>query len=543
MMRGAHHPGMSPVHTPVLVVGAGLVGLSTAVFLARHGIPLTVLDRRERGCPHPRSRGVNPRTMELFREAGLEAAIRRAPSAQALADNAGIIVAQSLAGVQIGALDESYFGDSDADYLRLSPCRWCMCHQDELEPLLGQYAQTHGAQVRYGHELLDFTEERDMVRATVRAPDGRERQLRAEYLVATDGVASGIRERLGITRTGVGTIAHFMNIEFEADLAGVLGDRRFIMCYVTEAGRRAALLPIDNARRWMLHVVCPPEEHASFTAQRCVELVRAAAGVPDLPVQIKAVLPWESAGATATRWSSGRVFLAGDAAHVMPPSGAFGANTGIQDAHNLAWKLAMVLRGQADPALLDSYDQERRPVAARTVEQAVLRAQDRPRLSRPDGGPVGLAGPPPDPAIRTDATVIFGYRYQSAAVIDGRTGPRDVWVDRLDGEPGTRAPHVPLPGGGAHGSILDLFGRDFVLVTGLDGKVWRHAAQLATRRTGIPVAVHVGDNGRYGLSRSGATLVRPDGFVAWRVWRRPRDPGGALVAVLTRLFGQPARMM
>jgi putative polyketide hydroxylase len=479
--------------------------------------------------------------MELFREVGLEAAIRQEPSARALAGNAGIIVAESLAGTQIGTLDESYFGDSDADYRGLSPCRWCMCHQDELEPLLREHAQRHGAHVWYDHELVDFVEEREAVRATVRTSDGRERTLTASYLVAADGVASGVRERLGIGRTGVGTVAHFMNIEFVADLRGVLGDRRFIMCYVTTAGLRAALLPIDNASRWMLHAVCPPEARASFDTQRCVELVRAAAGVPDLPVQIRSVLPWESAGATATRWSSDRVFLAGDAAHVMPPSGAFGANTGVQDAHNLAWKLALVLRGQADPSLLDSYEQERRPVAERTVDQAVLRAQDRPRLSRPGGVP---AGPPPDPAIRPDATVIFGYRYTSSAVIDEPTSTDAVWVDRLSGEPGTRAPHVAWPDeGGGSRSILDLFGRDFVLVTGHGGAQWQEVAEPAARHTGIPLVVHMGHGSRYGLSRSGAALVRPDGFVAWRTWRQPRDPGQALVAVLTRVLGQPAHLM
>jgi putative polyketide hydroxylase len=479
---------------------------------------------------------VNPRTMELFRGAGLERAIRATPSARALAGNAGIIVAQSLAGAQIGALDESYFADSDADYAQLSPCRWCMCHQDELEPLLFEDAQRHGVPVRYGHELVDFLEERDAVRTTLRTPDGAERQITASYLVAADGVGSGIRERLGIGRSGVGVIGGFMNIEFVAELAGVLGDRRFIMCYVTGAGMRAALLPIDNASRWMLHVVCGPGEREAFTEQRCVELVRAATGVPDLAVQIRSVLPWESAGSTATRWSSDRVFLVGDAAHVMPPSGAFGANTGVQDAHNLSWKLAMVLRGQADPALLDTYEQERRPVAEHTVEQAVLRAQDRPRLA-------GAAAPPPDPAIRPDATVIFGYRYASTAVVDGQTA-NGVWVDRLDGAPGTRAPHVPMPdNNGGSGSILDLYGRDFVLVTGLGGADWRRAAYVAGRHTGVPVVVHIGHTNAYGLSRSGATLVRPDGFVTWRAWRMPRDPAQALIAVLTRVLGQPSHLM
>jgi putative polyketide hydroxylase len=524
-------------HTEVLVIGAGLVGVSAAVFLSWHGVRTLVVESRAGFRSHPRSRGVNPRTMELFRQVDLEEAIRATPSGRALARNAGVLVAESLAGRQVGALDATYFGDNDADYSALSPSRWCMCHQYELEPLLLRRAEELGARAWFGHEAVDLQQDRDRVRAVVRSPS-RCLELSADYLVVADGAAGGLRDRLGITQTGPGVLAHFMNIEFEADLTAVLGQRRFIMCYLTGVGVRCALLPIDNAHRWMLHVACEPGAEDEFTEPRCVELVRAAAGVPDLPVVIRGVLPWQSAARTADQWRHGRVFLAGDAAHVMPPTGAFGANVGIQDAHNLAWKLWLVLRGLATPALLDTYDAERRPVAERTVAQAVLRARDRPRVA------AGGRTPAPSSGFRADADVIFGYRYRSTAVIDDHLHLREPWVSILDGTPGTRAPHDILPTPKQPGSTLDLFGRGFVLVTGAGDQCWPEAAVIAARRTGIPLTVHPGAGARYGVSPTGAALVRPDAFVAWRIWRRPRDPAQALITVLSRVLhrtGDPSR--
>lgn len=533
-------------HTPVLVAGAGLAGLSTALFLSWHGVAPLVVERHRGMSPHPRARGINPRAMELMRSAGLEAEVRDTESARALVHNSGVLAAQSLAGHQLGALHEQYFMDVRTDLSALSPTGWCLCHQDEFEPVIRRRAEELGARFAYFTLLESFEQTADGVTARLRDREtGSVRTVTADYLVAADGPASAVREALGIGFEGPGTTGHFLNVHFEADLSGQLGERRFIMCYTFNDTVRGALMPLDNARRWLLHVVYDPdtEDAGAFTEERCRDLVRAAAGVPGLEVKILGTIPWEAAGRTATAFSSGRVFLVGDAAHVMPPSGAFGSNTGVQDAHNLAWKLAAVLRGEAGPGLLGSYDPERRPVCAATVEQAVLRSQDRPRLAAKEPAPA-------HPAIRPDTEIWFGWQYRSAAVLPGPgdTPADGVWNGDPRGLPGTRAPHVGLLRDGRPVSALDLFTRTPVLLAGADAEPWARAAGAVAGRAGVSLEVlRLGESvedpsgswgAAYGVGSEGAVLVRPDGVVAWRSPAAHPSPEAVLDEVLRALLAR-----
>ncbi|MGW6705025.1 FAD-dependent monooxygenase [Streptomyces sp. NPDC054956] len=536
-------------HTPVLVVGAGLAGLSTALFLAWHDVPCLVVERHRGMSPHPRARGINPRAMELIRSVGLEEEVRATESARALAGNSGVYAAQSLAGHQLGALHEQYFMDVRTDLSRLTPTGWCLCHQDEFEPVIRRRAEELGSRFRYGTELVSFRHEdgEHGITAELRDRDtGETSTVTADYLVAADGPASPVRAQLGIGVEGPGTTGHFLNIHFEADLAEQLGERRFIMCYTFNDTLRGALMPLDNSRRWLLHVGFDPavEDPAGFTEERCRDLVRAAAGVPDLDVKVVGAMPWEAAGRWASSFGSGRVFIVGDAAHVMPPSGAFGSNTGVQDAHNLAWKLAAVLSGQAGPGLLESYDAERRPVGAATVLQAVLRSKDRPRLA--DKEPA-----PSNPEIHADTEIWFGGRYRSGAVAaaDGDDAPEGVWNPHPDGRPGTRAPHVVLERGGRPVSAIDLFTKDLVLVAGAGASAWALAGRDAARQLGVTLDVlRFGEDGladpgeswntAYGVGHEGAVLVRPDGVVAWRSPGAHAEASSVLAGVLARVLSR-----
>ena len=276
-----------------------------------------------------------------------------------------------------------------------------------------------------------------------------------------------------------------------------------------------------------------------ITEQRALELLRAAIGVPDIPVVIDNIATWRAEANCADRFRNGRVFLAGDAAHVVPPNGGYGGNTGVQDAHNLAWKLALTLDGVAGPGLLDSYDAERRPVGELTVEQAFTRYVTRvaPYLGTQDTQP-----------IVDDFTMEIGYRYDSPAIVLEPGGPPLHEHPRESaGRPGARAPHVFLDRDGTRLSTLDLFGRNFVLLAGPSGRAWRDAAPAASKELGVALDAYlVGDDGltdagdsfpgAFGISPSGAVLVRPDGFVGWRARTAADAPEDALRQALQVLL-------
>lgn len=284
---------------------------------------------------------------------------------------------------------------------------------------------------------------------------------------------------------------------------------------------------------------------ADFTPERCVDLVRLAAGVPDLPVKILGVAPWTAAAHVAEQYTVGRVFLAGDAAHEMPPTGGFGLNTGVQDVHNLAWKLAAVLHGFAAPSLLDTYHAERQPVGRAITEQSLANSISMGRLSQQPHGALAR------PEFLNEQGMIFGASYESSAVVPDGTPPVPVANPVTDyvpsARPGGRAPHVALLRDNARLSTIDLVGRRFVLFAGRAGMAWRDAAQRAAEARQIPLdVVTVGDGGDYadadgtfqalyGIDDSGAVLVRPDGYVAWRA--RAGADTTALDDVLGRLLG------
>ncbi|MEV8623626.1 FAD-dependent monooxygenase [Streptomyces sp. NPDC051079] len=538
-------------HTPVLIVGGSLVGLATSLFLGRLGVPHTLVERHRGTSFHPRGRGNNVRTMELFRGAGVERRIHEA--ADVLARNNGILQTPSL----VGDVGEWLFKQIDpgGGVARFSPAGWCLCSQNDLEPVLLDSARELGGDLRYSTELMSFEQDAEGVTAQVKSRDTGEHQtIRADYLVAADGPRSPIRERLGIGHNGPGDLFHNVSITFESRrLADVVGDRRFVVCYLTNPEADGALLPVDNRERWVFHAPWHPENGESeeaFTDERCREHIRRAVGVPDLDVEITGRAPWHAAERVAERYADGRVFLAGDAAHEMSPTGAFGSNTGIQDAHNLAWKLAAVLGGWAGPGLLETYDAERRPVAEATSSRASARSVEHSHPGYAPSPEAAGAGAGPGGRKGGILNVALGYRYPQGAV-QGADQEVPVVPDglRLTGEPGSRAPHMWLRRAGERVSTLDLYERSMVLLSAADGSGgWHTAAQQVAERLAVPVdAYRVGagpgaelsPEGEtdwaelHGVSADGAVLVRPDGFVAWRSEGAVADPEEALRQVLT----------
>ncbi len=339
-------------------------------------------------------------------------------------------------------------------------------------------------------------------------------------MVAADGSHSQVRERLGIAMRGRGVFSNSATIYFRADVAPLLRGRNLSIVMVVNPTLRGFFRiekPYQSGFLAVNTLGSPDHPDTDVTRdldeERSRELVHAALGSNDVTVTIEDVMPWQSTADVAEHFQAGRVFLAGDAAHVMPPYGGFGGNTGIADAHNLAWKLALVVQGKAGPELLSTYEPERRPVAAFTVEQAYTRYVTR---SAQYLGASGMQ------KAENDLNIELGYCYHSSAVIqesddDGRghENPRE-----SRGRPGRRAPHLFLHRESETISTLDLFGRNFVLLTGPDGQAWCESAEIAARELGLPLDVHRMEAGAftdaYGITPSGAALVRPDGFVAWR---------------------------
>jgi len=466
-------------NTSVLIVGGSLTGLTTALLLARRRVPCMVVERHANTSVQYKFRGISPRSMEIYRSAGVEEEIRRCDPI----DERSAYVARmkNLADGEI-----SWQGIPWADTASISPTTAGVCDQDLLEPILKRHAGQLGADVRFQTELVRFEQDKDGVIALIRRlDDGTEETVRAAYLVAADGTHSAVRDALGIARHGPGVLQHWMNVIFETDLQPTIDGRAIRSVFVTDIN--GTFVPREGGR-WLMAVQYVPErgERAEdFTPNRCAELIRRGAG-RNIKAEIVDVRSWEAAALVADQYRQGRAFLVGDSAHVMPPTGGFGGNTGIQDAYNIAWKIDAVLQQSAGDTLLDTYDAERRPVADRTMAQALARLQA--WFKDP-----GKKLPPAEPIV-DDYAVMFGYRYSSGAVIsDGDDASRGAFFEdprHPSGRPGSRAAHLVVEREGTRMSTIDVFHDRWVLLAGRDGEAWRDVATRESREHRLALACY-----------------------------------------------------
>ncbi|OJJ50789.1 hypothetical protein ASPZODRAFT_263560 [Penicilliopsis zonata CBS 506.65] len=553
----------STEHVDVLIIGGGIVGLSMSLFLSHHGIRSLLVERHSGTSIHPRARSVNARTMEIYRGIGISQLVRKA--GESLAPSFGIYSGSSLKTVveakarTEGKKRTSPFQRAFAD---VGPEPGTFVTQDMLEPVILKAAKDRGVDVRFRTECLGVEQDKDQVTARIRDREsGTAVTVTASYLVAADGVHSPIRSQLGIATTGRGSMGHLLNILFHADLKPLVEDREFSICVIERPEVTGAFTAINNSDRWVFHMCYDPakgETPEDFPPEKCKELLKIALGISEVTIEIISILPWEPSVRVATHFQQGRIFLAGDAAHQMPPYGGQGANTGISDAHNLAWKLAAVLHRQADPSLLETYNLERRPVGKAAAEASASPADERGLIS------VRLSWKTVSGFAKIAPLASgFGYLYPqaSAAVVEENRWPLGGWTWKawsvpslcfsLDGRPGSRAPHVWVEKEGQRVSLLDLFGKGFVLLAGSEGVAWLEASQqvretlkgleLASYRVG-PTGDIVEKESRWetaaGISPNGALLVRPDGFVAWRQRRMPGDVFNALLKTMQAILCQ-----
>lgn len=588
---------MKTLETPVLICGGGGAGLSLSIFLSAQGIDNLLVERHSTTSHLPKAHYYNQRTMEIFREHGIADQIyaRGTPF-----ENMGHIVWMTslsgdgpLDGKLLYKMDAFGGGKTRATYEADSPTRSGNLPQLRLEPILKAFAEkSPHAKVLFGHELMRFEQDDKGVTSVVKnLQNGEEFEVRSQYLAGADRGRT-INPKLGIELQGPSNLVDMVSTHMSADLSKYITDDEPLIRWFANpeggsgwgSGVMVAMGPKKfdrHSEEWVFHFAFRPDD-PEFNEADIVPRIRTLLRIPDLDIKVHKVSHWIVEAVLATKYRCGRCLILGDAAHRHPPTTGLGLNSGIQDAHNLAWKLAAVIKGQAGDALLDSYEQERRPVAARNTRWALMTFMNHVVT---DAGFGLIPGAPPelnafqittlmsdtdegewfrarmDEVVGTQRMEFqahdmeLGFRYEGNAVVPDGTAPPprapmgDIYTPTT--RPGHRLPHAWLTKNGARASTHDLCGRGrFTLFTGTQGAAWVEAARVAAERSGIAIEVHrIGAPGHYAdpegawarlkqIGEDGAILVRPDVHVGWRVQGGSADPADELCTALSRILGR-----
>ncbi|WP_281686977.1 FAD-dependent monooxygenase [Pseudomonas citronellolis] len=578
------------IEVPVLIVGGGPSGLTASLLLSRYGIRNLLVNKYRWTANSPRAHITNQRTMEVFRDAGVEAQVVAAASPHELMANN--VWATSFSGQELGRL--LTWGNAierKSDYELASPSAMCNIPQHLMEPILANEALRAGSEMRFNNELLDFTQDGEGVTARILdRGTGREFTVRAQYMIGADGARSRVMELLGIPLEGEMGLGCAVNVWLRADLRRYCESRPGVLYWMVQPGNdywvgSGTFICVRPWNEWvMLFMYDPAQGEPDLGEAAVIERARRVIGDADIPVEILATSKWQINHVVAQRYAEGRVFCCGDAVHRHPPANGLGTNTSVQDAYNLAWKLALVLKGQAGPGLLDSYSAERQPVGRQVVDRAMESVRNMLPISNALGFKPGqseaegwnslheLSADSPLGRERRAALekaiqlqhyqfschgVELGQRYRSGAVLaDGSEEPaytrdRELYYHPTTW-PGAHLPHAWLHDtAGRKLSTLDLCGQGrLTLLTGHGGDAWCRAAETMSRELGIDLAVRriglgldyedsYGDWARLReIDEDGCLLVRPDQHVAWRSQGAAADAEAVLLravrAVLAR---------
>ena len=551
---------MNDIDVPVLIVGAGPVGLMTGLLLRRLGIASHIVERRSGLQRAPAAHVVNARTFEICRQAGVDMGAIAA-AATPPADGGATYWVTKLGGEVLGRLP---YERQDDDVLAFTPTPLRNLSQHRFEPILLEALLASGAAPpRFGHRWQSATAEADGMTSRVTEVDtGRDYEIRSRYLIAADGAGSPVRKSRGIAPVGPDRLQSFVMIHFEANLRSLVRDCPGVLYWINDPDCRGIFIAHDIDREWVfMHSWDPERESAdSYDSARCEALVRRALARPDVELTMRNISPWVMTCQVAERYRDGRVILVGDAAHRFPPTGGLGLNTGVQDAHNLAWKLAAVLDGTAPDALLDTYQCERQPVAQYNAEQSLQNAMrllevpralgfsdDREAARRNFDEMLGDAARRQEvaAAIAGQAEhfdmlgLQLGYAYAQGALLPDGSAPAVLANPVRDfapsSRPGARLPHGWVPHDAGRRSTLDLIPLDrLTLLVGPAGAAWLEAARaLEPRLACVHIGVDVADGHDWwtsiaGMGADGALLVRPDQHVAFRARTAVADPHAAL---------------
>jgi 2,4-dichlorophenol 6-monooxygenase len=577
---------METITTDVLVVGAGPAGLTAACLLARLGVEALTLTKYGTANA-PRAHITNQRAVEILRDLGIEERVQARALPHHLMGKQ--VFATSFAGRELSRMMTWGTGDERiGEYRAASPCQMCNIAQHILEPIMLERAVELGADIRRNHEVLSVEQDDEHVTARVRPRDGSpEFEVVARYAIGCDGARTVVGRDGGFEFEGEAGKGNAVTVWIEADLSRYTAHRSGALFVTVTPGSEDLVsiwTCIEPWNEWSTIFLRPGLEPNDLDESVVTESVRAAIGDDDVEFSVKHVSPWEFNHVVAARYRRGRLFIAGDAAHRHPPANGLGSNTSMQDTYNLAWKLALVVRGLAADGLLDSYDAERQPVGRQIVDRANQSVDEmvgwfaalglRPEMT-PDEAELRLAelyGPGgeeqrADLLAALDVTnaqfnahgVELGQRYRSRAVVPDGSPPSEPARDPVlhyepSTVPGSPLPHAWLAIGDRDVSTLDLCAYDrFTLVTGAGGQPWLDAAAKVAAALGVEIAAVqaslglvvndvYGDWGRRrGVGDRGCVLVRPDRIVAWRVPGPVDDPEAALRAAMSRILGHGDR--
>ncbi|WP_433566758.1 FAD-dependent monooxygenase [Nocardia sp. CA-151230] len=521
--------------TPVVIVGAGPVGLATAYVLGTHGVRSLVCEQFDGINPHPRAHVVNTRSMELLRSWGVADGILD----DAVDLNCGLsfVWKHTVAGEEFGRIDLADAPEPLDRRLSSSSVTIASCAQDRVQQRLLDAVRAQGmASVRFGTRVISVDDLGDAVAVSTETADGSS-TLRAGYIVAAEGASGSLRRGLGIGVEGIPEFGRQINIYFHADLSQWTDEDPALLFWVLNTGCPGVLIRMGG-NRWTFNIGFDPaaEAVADYTPQRCAGLIRAAIGASDLELEIRSVGSWILGASTATQYRKGRIFLVGDAAHQFPPTGGLGMNTGLVDADNLGWKLAAVLNGWAPEALLDTYGAERRPIALanaqhsienavkmadagigpNTMEVAARLESSDPVVAAAERVRLGAAVPEQRPhfdSLELEIGYVYGAQCESVDPV--------VAVDPVTAAVrGARLPHAWIGTDSGRVSTLDLVWPGFTLITGRDGAAWAESLTEVAGSTPARAFVAGRDfdcegDAPCGIGATGAVLVRPDGHITW----------------------------
>lgn len=534
---------------PVVIVGGGPVGLSMALALARQNIHCLVVEKHLKRTEHPRARGVSMRTMELFRQWGnIDELLKYELPREAIR----FIWSESLQGNEVTRVEMK-----DTGNYTHGPIGASFVTQDCVEEYLYNTLQHHKeVEIQYSTEMISFekTDTGVLVKLLDRK-SSKEELVHAKYVIAADGSHSTIRKQLKIEMEGPDNLARSCSVYCEFDVSQWTFHRVSAGFFFTNPnllGR--SLFTAYGENRWIFGMNFKPEDKKEqFTDDYCINEIRRVLDLPTLNIKIINKSFWTMAAQVASQYRHGRIFLIGDAAHRLPPTGGLGMNTGIADAHNLAWKLAFVLKYHISPTLLDTYYDERAPIAKRNIEWSTENAKRFfdifKAIQAGDNETLKIKLHEQQKNLNYEG-LDLGFIYHSKAILSENDQTLSILPDKYISttSPGSRAPHVNLIKYGKKISTLDLFEKDFVLLVGPNSEPWQIAVNQLAETLPFPIIVYkIAPDGDltdlennwqnvYGIEANGAVLVRPDGHVAWRSISMGNKPKQELEKCLSSMF-------